>query len=106
MFQDPSRLLSSNFETSVRATHLTIIKLFESLETNLTLLGATGVEDQLQQDVPFVIRELRSCGLHCWVLTGDKPETVSERFILVRSTLSGWNQRFFRQLMWDTRLSY
>uniref|UniRef100_A0A8C1ZF98 Phospholipid-transporting ATPase n=1 Tax=Cyprinus carpio TaxID=7962 RepID=A0A8C1ZF98_CYPCA len=53
--------------------------LFESalrLETNLQLLGATGVEDRLQDGVPETIASLRKAGLQIWVLTGDKQETA------------------------------
>ncbi|XP_077572300.1 phospholipid-transporting ATPase VA [Stigmatopora nigra] len=53
--------------------------LFESalrLETNLQLLGATGIEDRLQDGVPETIDALRKAGLQIWVLTGDKQETA------------------------------
>ncbi|XP_060723352.1 phospholipid-transporting ATPase VA [Tachysurus vachellii] len=53
--------------------------LFESalrLETDLHLLGATGVEDRLQDGVPETIAALRTAGLQIWVLTGDKQETA------------------------------
>lgn len=46
------------------------------LETNLTLLGATGVEDRLQESVPDTIAALREAGIQVWVLTGDKAETA------------------------------
>ncbi|XP_062854222.1 phospholipid-transporting ATPase VA [Trichomycterus rosablanca] len=53
--------------------------LFESalrLETDLHLLGATGIEDRLQDGVPETIAALRKAGLQIWVLTGDKQETA------------------------------
>lgn len=46
------------------------------LESALTLVGATGVEDRLQQDVPRTVRALLDAGIVVWVLTGDKPETA------------------------------
>ncbi|KAM9849719.1 phospholipid-transporting ATPase VB [Aulostomus maculatus] len=46
------------------------------LEKNLTLLGATGIEDRLQENVPDTILALREAGIKMWVLTGDKPETA------------------------------
>uniref|UniRef100_A0A3Q2XHL2 Phospholipid-transporting ATPase n=1 Tax=Hippocampus comes TaxID=109280 RepID=A0A3Q2XHL2_HIPCM len=46
------------------------------LETKLTLLGATGIEDRLQESVPDTILTLREAGIKVWVLTGDKPETA------------------------------
>ncbi|XP_055916558.1 phospholipid-transporting ATPase VB isoform X1 [Eupeodes corollae] len=49
---------------------------FAKLETNLTLLGATGIEDRLQDGVPETISALLSAGIAVWVLTGDKPETA------------------------------
>nr|XP_025037026.1 probable phospholipid-transporting ATPase VA isoform X2 [Pelodiscus sinensis] len=53
--------------------------LFQSalrMETNLHLLGATGIEDRLQDGVPEAIANLRKAGLQIWVLTGDKQETA------------------------------
>nr|XP_061793273.1 phospholipid-transporting ATPase VB-like [Nerophis lumbriciformis] len=46
------------------------------LETNLTLLGATGIEDRLQESASDTIQALREAGIKVWVLTGDKPETA------------------------------
>ncbi|XP_053599643.1 phospholipid-transporting ATPase VD [Plodia interpunctella] len=46
------------------------------LESGLTLIGATGVEDKLQEAVPRTIRALLDAGIVVWVLTGDKPETA------------------------------
>ena len=48
--------------------------LFESynrMEWDLTLLGATGIEDKLQEGVPETIDNLRSAGIVVWVLTGN-----------------------------------
>uniref|UniRef100_S4RCG1 Phospholipid-transporting ATPase n=1 Tax=Petromyzon marinus TaxID=7757 RepID=S4RCG1_PETMA len=53
--------------------------LFESalrLERDMQLLGATGIEDRLQDGVPETIAALRDAGLQIWVLTGDKQETA------------------------------
>uniref|UniRef100_A0A672SLQ4 Phospholipid-transporting ATPase n=1 Tax=Sinocyclocheilus grahami TaxID=75366 RepID=A0A672SLQ4_SINGR len=46
------------------------------IESNFTLLGATGIEDRLQESVPETIQALRRAGMQIWVLTGDKPETA------------------------------
>ncbi|XP_069055473.1 phospholipid-transporting ATPase VB isoform X1 [Pleurodeles waltl] len=48
----------------------------QHLETKLTLLGATGIEDRLQDGVPDTIASLREAGIQVWVLTGDKQETA------------------------------
>ncbi|GIY86173.1 probable phospholipid-transporting ATPase VA [Caerostris darwini] len=53
--------------------------LFQSaciIEQNLEILGATGIEDKLQDGVPETIHALRAAGLVVWVLTGDKQETA------------------------------
>lgn len=39
-------------------------------------IGATGIEDRLQDGVPETIASLRKAGLQIWVLTGDKQETA------------------------------
>ncbi|RDX62340.1 Phospholipid-transporting ATPase 1, partial [Mucuna pruriens] len=46
------------------------------IESNLKLLGATGIEDKLQEGVPEAIEALRQAGIKVWVLTGDKQETA------------------------------
>jgi magnesium-transporting ATPase (P-type) len=54
------------------------INSYIAIEQNLTLLGATGIEDKLQDGVPDAIATLRQAGLKVWVLTGDKQETAIE----------------------------
>ncbi|XP_015187867.1 PREDICTED: probable phospholipid-transporting ATPase IA isoform X3 [Polistes dominula] len=46
------------------------------IENNLTLLGATAIEDQLQDEVPETIQALLRADINVWVLTGDKQETA------------------------------
>jgi phospholipid-translocating ATPase len=46
------------------------------IEKDLILLGATAVEDKLQQGVPECIDKLAKAGIKIWVLTGDKMETA------------------------------
>lgn len=46
------------------------------IETDLELLGATAVEDALQDKVKDTIESLRYAGIMVWVLTGDKVETA------------------------------
>lgn len=46
------------------------------VEVGLKLLGASGIEDKLQQGVPDAIESLRQAGIKVWVLTGDKQETA------------------------------
>ena len=46
------------------------------LEVDLVLLGATGIEDKLQDGVPETISDLKRAGIKVWVATGDKLETA------------------------------
>ncbi|KAK4685890.1 phospholipid-translocating ATPase, partial [Tremellales sp. Uapishka_1] len=46
------------------------------IETGLTLLGATAIEDKLQDGVPEAISDLKRAGIKVWVATGDKLETA------------------------------
>ena len=45
---------------------------YEEIETNLKLIGATAIEDKLQDGVPDAIANLAMAGIKIWVLTGDK----------------------------------
>jgi len=53
-----------------------IAESYSHLEINLELIGATGIEDRLQDRVPETIEALRKAGIVVWVLTGDKRETA------------------------------
>ncbi|MCJ1476728.1 hypothetical protein MMC13_005396 [Lambiella insularis] len=46
------------------------------VERNMELLGATAVEDKLQDGVPLAIDRLRRANIKLWMLTGDKRETA------------------------------
>ena len=46
------------------------------LEQDLRLLGATAIEDRLQDGVPETIFDLKRAGIKIWVATGDKMETA------------------------------
>lgn len=46
------------------------------IENNLMLLGATAIEDKLQDGVPETIAALIKADIYVWVLTGDKQETA------------------------------
>nr|XP_040050784.1 probable phospholipid-transporting ATPase IM [Gasterosteus aculeatus aculeatus] len=51
-------------------------ELYEEIETDLQLLGATAIEDKLQDGVPQTIEQLAKADIKVWVLTGDKQETA------------------------------
>ncbi|EFO26770.1 hypothetical protein LOAG_01717 [Loa loa] len=48
----------------------------EKIEKNLELLGASAIEDKLQEGVKKTIEHLIEGGIIIWVLTGDKLETA------------------------------
>ncbi|KAF8994889.1 hypothetical protein BDQ17DRAFT_1251261 [Cyathus striatus] len=62
----------------------------EYLEHDLELLGLTGVEDKLQDDVKGTLEILRNAGIKIWMLTGDKIETA--RCIAISTKLVARNQ--------------
>jgi phospholipid-translocating ATPase len=64
----------------------------DTLERDLELLGLTGVEDKLQDDVRGTLELLRNAEIKIWV-TGDKIETatviaISAKLALVISTFT------------------
>lgn len=44
----------------------------EEMERDMTLIGATAIEDKLQDGVPQAIANLAHADIKIWVLTGDK----------------------------------
>jgi magnesium-transporting ATPase (P-type) len=48
----------------------------ELIETELELIGATAIEDRLQDKVADTIQFMKHAGVKVWVLTGDKIETA------------------------------
>ncbi|GLT91721.1 hypothetical protein SLE2022_095950 [Rubroshorea leprosula] len=67
----------SGAKNSVSADRETLIdEVAEKIERDLILLGATAVEDKLQNGVPDCIDKLAQAGIKLWVLTGDKMETA------------------------------
>ncbi|KAG6820583.1 hypothetical protein H0H93_014810 [Arthromyces matolae] len=62
----------------------------EYLEHDLELLGLTGVEDKLQDEVKSTLELLRNAGIKIWMLTGDKIETA--RCIAISTKLVARNQ--------------
>ena len=57
-------------------------RVSDEVEQGLLLLGATAIEDKLQDGVPEAIADLKKAGIKIWVLTGDKLETAIGLFSL------------------------
>ncbi|OTB18009.1 hypothetical protein K445DRAFT_73803 [Daldinia sp. EC12] len=51
-------------------------KAAEIIEHSFYLLGATAIEDRLQDGVPETIHTLQQANIKVWVLTGDRQETA------------------------------
>lgn len=65
------RLTAEAKETAIRNQSL-------KLETGLSLVGVTAVEDKLQEGVVEAIKTLKRAGVRVWMLTGDKLETATD----------------------------
>ncbi|KAI8430331.1 hypothetical protein MSG28_000638 [Choristoneura fumiferana] len=71
------------FESEYKEARLSVtnrtektIAAMSKLQCGLKLLGLTGVEDRLADDVPKTMAMLRTAGIKIWMLTGDKLETA------------------------------
>ena len=53
--------------------------VIESIEVDLHLLGISGVEDRLQEDVKPTLELLKQAGIRIWMLTGDKVRRAAPR---------------------------
>ena len=53
-----------------------MMKMQEEIEKDLVIIGATAIEDKLQDQVGETIEALKNAGIKVWVLTGDKVETA------------------------------
>uniref|UniRef100_A0AAZ3PQB3 Phospholipid-transporting ATPase n=1 Tax=Oncorhynchus tshawytscha TaxID=74940 RepID=A0AAZ3PQB3_ONCTS len=51
-------------------------QVYEQIENNFMMIGATAIEDKLQDGVPATIAKLAKADIKIWVLTGDKKETA------------------------------
>ncbi|XP_036880684.2 phospholipid-transporting ATPase IH isoform X1 [Manis javanica] len=54
-----------------------LAEAYEQIEKDLILLGATAVEDRLQEKAADTVEALQKAGIKVWVLTGDKMETAA-----------------------------
>ncbi|GAV61079.1 E1-E2_ATPase domain-containing protein/HAD domain-containing protein [Cephalotus follicularis] len=63
-------------KSSLRDREKKLDEVAELIENNLNLIGATAIEDKLQEGVPTCIETLSRAGIKIWVLTGDKMETA------------------------------
>lgn len=62
--------------TSITNRQNLIEEAAETIEQSLDLVGASAIEDKLQDGVPETIDRLRRANVRIWMLTGDKRETA------------------------------
>ncbi|RVE67454.1 hypothetical protein OJAV_G00102970 [Oryzias javanicus] len=53
-----------------------LMAVYNQVETEMDLIGATAVEDRLQEEAAETMEALQGAGIKVWVLTGDKMETA------------------------------
>ena len=63
-------------ESNVMQRDKLLATIYDNFEKDIVLLGATAVEDRLQDNVPQTINDLQEAGIKIWMLTGDKLETA------------------------------
>ena len=68
------RYQEASVATQQREEHMEA--LASEIERDLYLMGATAIEDRLQDGVPETIADLKRAGINIWVATGDKLETA------------------------------
>ncbi|MQM06558.1 hypothetical protein Taro_039382 [Colocasia esculenta] len=107
-----SRYEEASTSLTERSTKLRQTAAF--IECNLNLLGATGIEDKLQDGVPEAIESLRQAGIKVWVLTGDKQETalsigLSCKLLtqnMQQIIINGTSEEECRRLLSDAKAKY
>lgn len=67
-------------------------KALELIEQDMELIGISGVEDKLQEDIAESVSMLRGAGINVWMITGDKVETAC--CIAISTGLKGNNDFF------------
>ncbi|XP_039497624.1 phospholipid-transporting ATPase IF [Drosophila santomea] len=86
--------LYRNANTQLSNRNELISECYEAVENELDLLGATALEDALQEEVGETLEALQAAGLKIWVLTGDKVETAYNIGLACRHIPPGSKQHF------------
>ncbi|KAG9348659.1 hypothetical protein JZ751_028976 [Albula glossodonta] len=69
--------LLSNAKLALQDRDKRLAEAYDVIEKDFILLGATAVEDRLQDKAADTIESLHKAGMKVWVLTGDKMETAA-----------------------------
>ncbi|KAI3649549.1 hypothetical protein MP228_005181 [Amoeboaphelidium protococcarum] len=90
---DSFQKLYEKAKLSVQDRNGNVASAIASLEKDLELIGLTGVEDKLQDDVKITLEMLRNAEIKIWMLTGDKIETATN--IAISSRLVSRSQTLY-----------
>ncbi|RHY30985.1 hypothetical protein DYB32_008023 [Aphanomyces invadans] len=63
-------------KTSSNTSEEVLDEIIREIETQLDLVGITGIEDRLQDGVADALQCFRMAGIKVWMLTGDRPDTA------------------------------
>ncbi|XP_073698672.1 LOW QUALITY PROTEIN: phospholipid-transporting ATPase IH, partial [Garra rufa] len=75
-YEETCRLLNSA-QLALQERDKKLAEAYDVIEKDFILLGATAVEDRLQDKAADTIESLHKAGMKVWVLTGDKMETAA-----------------------------
>uniref|UniRef100_A0A671PP72 Phospholipid-transporting ATPase n=1 Tax=Sinocyclocheilus anshuiensis TaxID=1608454 RepID=A0A671PP72_9TELE len=70
-------LLLNSAKLALQERDKKLAEAYDVIEKDFILLGATAVEDRLQDKAADTIESLHKAGMKVWVLTGDKMETAA-----------------------------
>jgi len=79
--EEYSHWYSAHYSPAISAMHdrdILLKRAASEAENRLTIVGASAIEDKLQEGVPNTIATLADAGIKLWILTGDKRETAME----------------------------
>ncbi|XP_041055544.1 phospholipid-transporting ATPase IH isoform X1 [Carcharodon carcharias] len=74
---DNVHTLLQNAKLALQERDRKLAEAYDVVERDLDLLGATAVEDRLQDKAAETVEALQKAGMKIWVLTGDKMETAT-----------------------------
>ena len=67
-------------EVSFQRREKLLMDSYNNIECRMKLLGATGIEDRLQEGVPKAIANLRAAGIVVWVGHSAVSNEISRKF--------------------------
>lgn len=74
-----------NHSTTLEKRDEQLSAVYEEIEQSMILIGASAIEDRLQDGVPEAIANLSLAGMKIWVLTGDKQGMIIIIMIIISS---------------------